>query len=76
MSLLSLGMVTIYDAYICLANLYLSLLFNAYFQFFIIPALTYFILSSMFDMRLMICVWRDRYYADLPNLIEVRKALT
>lgn len=86
-SLLVVGFITVYDSYLCLQNLYFALLnyvlnplpififFKQYFQYFIIPAFFYFLLSTTCDMKLIWILWRARYIAEINDNEQLRRAI-
>lgn len=64
-SIITVTIVTALDTYMCLFHLYMSLYLQNYFHFFITPAFWYFILFSIFEMRLLLILWKSRYLNQL-----------
>lgn len=60
--MLTVGFITIYDAYVSLAHLYMALEYTDYFYYFLLPTLIYFILTTILDMKLLIIIWKNRCY--------------
>lgn len=75
LSLLTVGFIMIWDTYICLAHLYLALSNEALFHFFIMPTFWYFILFSIFEMKLLIIIWRAKYWNSLQTQEQTRRAM-
>lgn len=72
-SMLTIGFLIIWDTYICLAHLTLALVLQSLFHFFVMPTFWYFILSSIFEMRLLTIVWKSRYWNDFNNAEQIRR---
>jgi hypothetical protein len=75
-SLITLGIFTCWDVFLCLFNLYIALSMSDYFHYFITPAFWYFILSAIFETRVMLLCWRTRYYSQFQNTTEFRRAIS
>jgi len=75
-SLITLCLLTIWDVFMCLFHLYNALTTEDFFHYFITPAFWFFILSSIFETRLILIVWRVRYYANFNNINEIRRAIS
>jgi len=72
-SLLSIVMITTWDAFYCLSHLYLALNNEIWFHFFIMPTFWYFMLFSVFEFRLMNLIWRARYINEFTTEVELRR---
>lgn len=75
-SLITLGTFTCWDVFLCLFNLYIALSMSDYFHYFITPAFWYFILSAIFETRVMLLCWRTRYYSQFQNTTDFRRAIS
>jgi hypothetical protein len=75
LSLMTIGFCTIYDAYLCLSNLFLALIITRQLQFFLFPAFSYFIVSTIFEMRLLVMVWRARYMGQFETSADMRRGI-
>jgi len=73
--MITIGLMTVWDAFICLTHLYLALSIETMFHFFIMPTFWYFILFSIFELKLLILIWRARYYDRYQNQEQIRKGL-
>lgn len=73
-SLVTVGVITIWDTYICLSHLYLALSMESLFHFFIMPAFWYFILFSIFEVKLLMIIWKAHYWDDSASADTVRRA--
>jgi len=75
LSILTIGFILIWDTYICFGHLYLALKYETLFHFFIMPTFWYFILFSIFEMKLLIIAWRARYWNALQDQEQARRAM-
>ncbi len=75
-SMLSIGFITIWDAFICIAHLYCALSTESLFHFFIMPTFWYFILFSIFEFKLLIILWRARYFLHYEVITVLKFYLT
>jgi len=73
-SLVTVGFLTVWDTYICLSHLYLALSMESLFHFFIMPAFWYFILFSIFEVKLLMIIWKAHYYHQSTNNAIIRRA--
>jgi len=73
-SLVTVGFITIWDTYICLSHLYLALSMESLFHFFIMPAFWYFILFSIFEVKLLMIIWKAHYWDQSATADDVRRA--
>jgi len=46
-----------------------------YFHYFITPAFWYFILASIFETRLILILWKTRYYDQFHNMADLRRGI-
>jgi hypothetical protein len=74
-SMVMIGILTSWDAFICLTHLYLALSIESMFHFFIMPTFWYFILFSIFELKLLILIWRARYYDRYQTNEQIRRGL-
>lgn len=74
-SLMTLGFFSGWDVFLCLFHLYNALTVDDFFPSFVIPAFCYFILVSIFETRLILLVWKARYYAQLVATNTLRRGL-
>lgn len=74
-SLMTLGFFSGWDVFLCLFHLYNALTVDDFFPSFVIPAFCYFILVSIFETRLILLVWKARYYAQLVATNRLRRGL-
>jgi hypothetical protein len=74
-SLLTVGFLTTWDVYLCLFHLSAALTVYNYFHYFITPAFWYFILASIFETRLILILWKSRYYDLFQNMAELRRGI-
>ncbi|KAL4464619.1 hypothetical protein ABPG74_011180 [Tetrahymena malaccensis] len=75
LSLVTLGFCTVQDAYLCLVFLWQALSMNKLFIMYTIPALCYFMLSTVFEMRLTVLAWKEKYYYRFSQQNEVKKGI-
>ena len=68
-SLITLCFLTIWDVFMCLFHLYNALTTEDFFHYFITPAFWFFILSSIFETRLILIVWKVRYYQNFNVIV-------
>lgn len=66
-SILTIGMATGWDTYLFLFHLYEAMDNDSLFHFFITPSFWYFILSSIFEMRFLVILWKFRYMEDIND---------
>lgn len=74
-SLMTLGIFSGWDVFLCLFHLYNALTIDDFFPSFVIPAFCYFILVSIFETRLILLVWKARYYNQLAATNTLRRGL-
>jgi len=74
-SLLTLGFFSGWDVFLCLFHLYSALTVDDFFPAFVLPAFCYFVLVSIFETRLILLVWKARYYAQLVATDNLRRGL-
>ncbi|EGR34005.1 zinc finger protein, putative [Ichthyophthirius multifiliis] len=73
LSLITIGFVSANDCYLALCHIYLSIQNTFFLQYFIITAIIYFVLASIYDMKLLIIIWKNRYYVNYNTPQEIRK---
>jgi len=77
LSLTSVAMHSIFDAYVCLIHLTAGLYIDDLFNSFIMVSFVQFMIFSMFDLRLVLLVWRARRPLDFSSGWErMRSTLT
>merc|ERR1711879_991683 len=64
LSLTSIAMHSVFDAYLCLIHLTTGLYIDDLFNSFIMVSFLQFMVFSMFDLRLVLLVWRARHPDD------------
>lgn len=75
LSMLSIGFLTIWDTFLCFANLYLALRVDYLFQLIIMPTFFTFILFSIFEIKLLIIIWRARYWNTYVTQEQIRRGI-
>jgi len=77
LSLTSVAMHSVFDAYVCLIHLTAGLYIDDLFNSFIMVSFVQFMIFSMFDLRLVLLVWRARRPLDFSSGWErMRSTLT
>lgn len=76
LSLASLAMHSVFDAYVCSIHLTTALYVDDLFNAFIMVSFMQFMLFSMFDFRLVLLVWRARRPMDFSGWERMRAALS
>jgi len=76
LSLLMLGFQSTIDAYLCLAHLVFGMVQETIFPAFACVAFLQFVLFSMFEMRLLLHVWKMRNASNLSSWMDLRRELS
>ena len=74
-SLMTVGMNTIWNAYGCLCHFFLCVSYKAYICQFGLPALIYFVSFSVVDIRLLYTIWALKYSPVYTEAIILRRKL-
>eukprot|EP01017_Pseudomicrothorax_dubius_P044570 TRINITY_DN754_c0_g1_i5.p1 TRINITY_DN754_c0_g1~~TRINITY_DN754_c0_g1_i5.p1 ORF type:complete len:419 (+),score=36.89 TRINITY_DN754_c0_g1_i5:64-1320(+) len=75
LSLMSISLLTIWDAFLCLLHLYLALSNDTLFYIYLGPAFLYFVLLTLFQMRLLNILWKARYYTSYQSSNHLRRGI-
>lgn len=75
LSLVTLGQNAIWNSYGCLCNFYMAVNNENIFIYFVIPGIIFFISFSIFDIKLVLTLWRMKNITLLTNEEMMRRKL-
>lgn len=75
LSLISMCWMVVMDSYVCFTHIFLTILFGNQFVLLFIPSFLYFMLFAIFDIRMLVLIWKSKYLHQFNTQDELRKGL-